>query len=158
MFAEPIAIRGSVTQDTLRLMQRLIDQWAKHPFMVQVSREICANAGARTPLEEARAIWQWVKARVAYRLDPVGAEWVQDPFETIANSAAGDCDDMAVACATLLQAIGHPCKAAAVWWENRDEFTHAVCWDQMTGIVDAVADSFEWPPEGVRVRAVMEAP
>lgn len=159
MIAEAVTVRGSLTQATLRLMKQYADAWAMKPFTVMLARAIAARHGARTPHEEAEAIWAWVHGNVDYRLDPVGAEWVQDPFETLVASRAGDCDDMATAAGALLQALGHPCKMAAVKWEGRTDFSHAVCVDSMAGVVvDPVGAVFQpWPAHGVKVSAMMEA-
>lgn len=151
--------RGSLTQDTLRLMQSLVDAWCIHPFIVQCAREITRNSGAVEPRDESKSIWRWVRNNVAYREDPIGTEWVQDPFETIVNSRAGDCDDMSVLCGSLLQAIGHPCVMAAIRRQGDEEqFTHAVCIDDRTNcVVDAVSSVFEWPPNGANVEAIMRS-
>ena len=156
MIAEPVRVRGSITQETLRLMQKHMDDWGKHPFMVQLSRNIADIAKARNPEDEAWAIWAWVRAHVTYRSDPVGTQWIQDPFETIVKSKAGNCANMATACGALLQALGHPCRAEAIWWTDRDEFSHAVCLDLKAGrVVDSVSPTFDWPPPGKKVRAAM---
>lgn len=160
MRAEVVMERGSMTQETLRLMANLVQKWHLHPVFVRLARMVCGKAGARTREQEAEAIHGWILKAVTYRRDPVGAEWVQDPFETAFVSRAGDCDDMAVVAGTMLQALGHPCRMMAVWWTDRDSFSHAVCMDDAVGcVVDPVADNFKpWPPAGRVVRAMMEAP
>jgi transglutaminase-like putative cysteine protease len=159
MITESLTPRGSFLQGTLRLMQGLVEDWAKRPLMVQLAREVVRNAHATTPREEAAAIHRFVRRQVDYRQDPVGAEWVQDPFETLVISRAGDCDDLSVACGTLLQALGHPCRMAAVKWVGRPSFSHAVCLDKTTRqTVDAVAAVLEpWPPAGWAVESILEA-
>lgn len=159
MKTDVVTLRGSLTQETLRLMQRECDTWAHRPFTVMLAREICKRYGANDPSSESAAVWAWVRENVAYRLDPVGAEWVQDPFETLVISRAGDCDDMAAAAGALLQAIGHPCRMAAVKWEGYADFSHAVCIDKLTGaVVDPVSSTFQpWPSHGVAVSAMLEA-
>lgn len=133
MTPEVVRTRGEFTQETLKLMQGLVDTWCIHPVMVQGSRLIVR--GSQGPVAEARAVWQWVRDHVAYRLDPVGAEWVQDPFETMAIERAGDCDDMAVLCGTLLQALGHPCLMAAIAWKGQSDYSHAVCRDELAKVI-----------------------
>ncbi len=158
MIAEPVRVRGSITQETLRLMQSLIDRWGKHPFFVQLARQIAELAKAKTPEDEAWAVWAWVRAHVAYRSDPVGTQWVQDPFETAVKSKAGNCANMAVLGGTLLQALGHPVKATAIWWTDRNDWTHAVVVDEKTNrVIDSVSPTFEWPPFNRKVKATMGA-
>ena len=142
--------------ETLALMRRLIEEWSIHPAFVMLARRIVAHATG--PEHEARAIYEWVRARVQYRRDPVGAEWVQDPMETLWRSRAGDCDDMAVAAGALLQAIGHPVQIQAIRWEGRKAPSHVVVFDQAANlVVDPVSPSFPWPPAGFKVAATVSA-
>ena len=158
MRAEQILIRGSITQQTLRLMQGLMNVWSKHPFFVQLSREIADLAGAKNPDSEGRAVWAWIRANVAYRADPVGTQWIQDPFETASKSKAGNCANMAVLAGTMLMALGHPATAIAVQWADRNSWTHAVVKDEkLNRIIDPVSPSYVWPPTGKRVSALMGA-
>jgi transglutaminase-like putative cysteine protease len=158
MIAEPVRVRGSITQETLKLMQRHIDEWGRHPFFVQLARRVADIANATKPEDESWAVWAWVRANVTYRADPVGTQWIQDPYETAVKSKAGNCANMATLAGTMLQALGHPATATAVWWSDRDEWTHAVCLDEKTGrVVDPVSPTFAWPPFGKQVRATMGA-
>jgi transglutaminase-like putative cysteine protease len=158
MIAEPMRVRGSITQASLRLMQDLIEAWGKHPFTVQLARAIAAKAGAKTPEDEAWAVWAWVRSHVTYRADPVDTQWIQDPYETAVKSRAGNCANMTVLGGALLWALGHPTKATAVWWTDRDDYTHAVAQDLKTGrVVDSVSPTFEWPPFGKQVHGMMAA-
>ncbi len=158
MIAEPVRVRGSITKATLNLMQDLIEKWGKHPFFVQLARQVAEKANAKRPEDESWAVWAWVRANVAYRSDPVGTQWVQDPYETAVKSRAGNCANMAVLAGTMLWALGHPAVATAVWWTDRDDFTHAVVKDLKTDrIVDPVSPTFEWPPFGKTVHALAGA-
>jgi len=158
MIAEPVGTFLDFTGGTLRLMQDLIDKWGIHPFFVQLSREVVSLAGAKTPEDEAWAIWAWVRANVEYRRDPVNTQWVQDPFETAIKSRAGNCANMAVVAGTMLQAVGHPSRATAVHWTDRDDYSHAVAYDALTGrVVDPVSPTFDWPPGGKQVAYLVDA-
>jgi hypothetical protein len=156
--AEPVRVLGSITQATLKLMQSLIDEWGKHPAFVQLSRQVAAMALAKTPQDEAWAVWAWIRANVTYRADPVGTQWIQDPWETGVTSQAGNCANMAVLAGTMLQALGHPAIATAVHWTDRDDWTHAVVVDQkIKAVVDPVSPTFNWPPAGKQVLSLMGA-
>jgi hypothetical protein len=158
MIAEPIRVRGSITQATLSLMGSLIDKWGKHPFFVQLARTVAQKANAKTPEDESWAVWAWIRANVQYRSDPVGTQWVQDPYETAVKSKSGNCANMAVLAGTMLQALGHPAIPTAVWWTDRDDWTHAVVMDEKTNqVVDPVSPTFAWPPFGKKVKALMGA-
>jgi hypothetical protein len=158
MIADPVRVRGSITQATLRLMQKQIETWGKHPFFVQLARQVADLAHAKTPEDEAWAVWAWIRAHVTYRSDPVETQWIQDPYETAIKSKAGNCANMAILAGTMLWALGHPAIATAVWWEDRDTFTHAVAYDQKIGqVVDPVSPTFSWPPMGKTLHATMGA-
>jgi hypothetical protein len=158
MIADPVRTVGSITQATLRLMQDLIDAWGQHPAFVQLSRQVADLAKAKDPEGEAWAVWAWIRSNVTYRSDPVGTQWIQDPWETGVKSRAGNCANMAVLAGTMLQALGHPVTATAVQWTDRDTFTHAVVIDKKTKrAVDPVSPSFEWPPAGRQVQTLMGA-
>ncbi len=57
---------------------------------------------------EALAICDWVFKHIRYQKDPIGAEFVRSPSETL-KAGCGDCDDMSVLIASLLMSIGHQC-------------------------------------------------
>lgn len=142
--------------ETLALMRGLIEKWSLHPALVALTRRVVR--GAKSPEQEARAVYSWLRDRVVYRRDPVGAEWVQDPIETIFRQRAGDCDDFAVCAGSMLQAIGHPCVIQAVRWQGKTAPSHVVIFDQAANqVVDPVSPSFDWPPAGFKVASVVEA-
>lgn len=156
MKTETVFTFGGQLPETLALMRRLIEEWSIHPLFVQLARRVVKGAAGAEA--EARAIWAFVRDRVTYRHDPVGAEWVQDPVETLIRSQAGDCDDMAVAAGTLLQAIGHRAIIQAVRWEGRDAPSHVVVFDRASGqVVDPVSPTWAWPPMGFRVAGTVDA-
>jgi len=158
MIADPVRTVGSITQATLRLMQDLIDSWSKHPTFVQLARQVADLAKAKNPQDEAWAVWAWVRAHVTYRSDPVGTQWIQDPWETAVKSQAGNCANMAIVAGTMLQALGHPATATAVQWTDRDTFTHAIVIDEkINAVVDPVSPSFAWPPARKQVLNLMGA-
>lgn len=160
MIAEEIPTFGDQTPETLNLMRNLMDKWSRHPFFVQFARKVADQAGARTREGEAAAVHGWIHRAVTYRKDPVGTQWIQDPYETAVKSRAGNCANMATLAGTMLQALGHPCRMVGVWWEDRPAPSHAVCVDDEVGaIVDPVSPRFRpWPPFRRGVRALVEAP
>lgn len=157
MLSEVVRERGSLTQETLRLMWDFIRKDAKDPA---VKRAALAVLGGGTPQDQASRAWAWVRQNITYRPDPPGAELVQD-LEASLRTRGGDCDDLAVVAGTLLAAAGHKVVPVAVWWQDRPRFTHAVLMDKTAGlVVDPVSPVFQaWPPEGYgrKVYAMMEA-
>ena len=78
---------------------------------------IINNAGAKSDMDKARSIYEWMSTRVAYNRDPVYREFVQPPINLLklsfegypnqrSHQSAGDCDDHATAIAALLSAAG----------------------------------------------------
>ena len=134
---------------TLQVMGFLIQRAAKEPWARRLAAYLTQDA--RTPQQQAQAIWAAVKQRVAYVEDPPGQEWVQDPLVTLAVARKGDCDDMAVAAGALLGALGHVVRPVAVQWEDMDAPSHAVLEDRTAGvIVDPVTlPPDRWPPYDV---------
>lgn len=157
MLAEVVRERGSLTQETLRLMWNFIRKDAVDPA---VQRAAAAVAGGGSPQDQAGRVYAWVRTNIKYRPDPPNAELVQD-FEASLRTRGGDCDDLATAAGTMLAAIGHRVVPVAVWWKDRPRFTHAVVMDKTAGvIVDPVSPVFQpWPPAGYgrEVYALMEA-
>lgn len=158
MIAEPVPTGLDFTGATLRLMQSHMDTWGRHPFIVQLARQVASMAKVGTPDDEAWAVWAWIRANVEYRSDPVGTQWIQDPYETAVKSRAGNCANMAVLAGSMLQALGHPARAVAVQWKDRDDWTHAVAFDQKTGhVVDPVSPTYAWPPGNKAVEYLVDA-
>jgi len=124
-------------------MRGLIGDWGHTAFAVEAARQICDQGKAHTFEGEAYAIWAWIRRAIAYRLDPVDVQWIQDPFETMTKTKAGNCANMAVLAGTLLQALGHPVSIQAIQWEGAETFSHAVIFDRLTGLViDPVSPEF----------------
>lgn len=157
MLAELVRERGSLTQETLRLMWNFIKKDAKDPA---VQRAAAAVTGSGSPEDQASRAWAWTRKNIKYRPDPPGMELVQD-LEASLRTKGGDCDDLAVVVGTFLAAAGHNVVPVAVWWKDRPRFTHAVLKDRTAGlIVDPVSPMFQpWPPAGFgrEVYALMEA-
>lgn len=140
---------GDEPKPTLQAMDFLIQRAAVQPWTLEVARMV--TRGARTPLEEAKAVWAAVKQRIMYRSDPVDVEWIQDPTITWGVTRTGDCDDMAVVAGSLLAALGHKVTGMAVQWQGRAVPSHAVLQDVTAGvIVDPVTvEPGIWPPRPV---------
>jgi hypothetical protein len=155
VLAEVMRERGSLTQETLKLMADFMSDGLRNQWIRDIAKKI--TLGSRTVEEESRKIWEWTRRNIKYREDPPGMEWVQS-LEASLQIRAGDCDDLAVVAGTLLAALGHQVVPVAVWWDNRPRFTHAVALDKTSNlIVDPVAPAFSpWPPQGRKIHALME--
>ena len=155
MTFDSIPYTGSRMDASLKLGQQIADAWGVNALMIQMARDITKRWNTRSRMDEANAIQGWINRRVRYVPDPHGAEMMADPVTTIKNG--GDCDDMAILAAALLQAIGHDARIAAVTWEGRTDASHAVALDLTAGcVVDPTVsiNPGEWPPLGYKVQAL----
>lgn len=154
MTFDNVPYTGSRLDASIELGQKIADKWGTHALMIQMSRDITGKWRANSRVEESRAIQEWVKRRVRYVPDPIGAEMMADPLTTIKKG--GDCDDMAILAASLLQAIGHDARIGAVTWKGRNDASHAVVVDLTAGcIVDPVGNEPQnWPPKGFEVQSI----
>jgi hypothetical protein len=137
---------GNRLTKTLEIGQAIAQRFGTSDLGIKMSRWIKTTWNAQTKADEARAVRAWVQQTVKYFSDPHGAELVSDPIYTMKNG--GDCDDLATLAAALLIALGHNARLAAVKWQGRQDFTHAVVADLTAEvIVDPVSVEPEiWPP------------
>jgi hypothetical protein len=98
---------------TVQFLVKLARKRAKHPVVRQLALNIIRHAGTKSMfyLDEARAIAQFVRDKMAYVKDIANVETVHDPLTMIdkitRGTLAADCDDHAVLLASLLLSIGH---------------------------------------------------
>lgn len=154
MTFDSIPYSGSRLDASIELAQKLADQWGTHALMIQMARDITRDWHTNGRLDESKAIQDWVKRRVRYVPDPIGAEMMADPLTTLKNG--GDCDDQAILSAALLQAIGHDARVGAVTWKGRTAASHCIVVDLTAGcVVDPVGNDPEiWPPAGYEVQVI----
>jgi transglutaminase superfamily protein len=102
----PSGTKGTIA--TLKLMKKLVmGPWGgRNPDVVFLARDIVQHVGSKDYRQEANAIFEYVKAHVRYRLDPMAMEWIQTPLYTL-QTAQGDCDDMSSLICALAVAAGH---------------------------------------------------
>jgi hypothetical protein len=101
---------------TLPKMERLVAAAVRDPRVRRATEWVVRDAKGGDRIAEARAIFNFVLARVRYTRDPSDMEFVQEPqilLERIQNTgwAAGDCDDHAL----LIAAMGHSIRLTIVW-------------------------------------------
>lgn len=111
------------TRATLRLMSRLVRSGRINPEIISKAQEIVAYLIGKNYYAEAEAIFNWIKNTVRYTQDPNGTEMLLSP-EVILHSLQGDCDDMSILFASLVQSIGKPTRFIAVGFSRPGEFEH----------------------------------
>ena len=95
------------TEATLDLMARVVRTYRKNDELRETARDIIAIVPNKGYAQEARLLFYFVRDEIRYTRDPNGVEMIQTPDKTLALGH-GDCDDMAVLLATMLESVGHP--------------------------------------------------
>lgn len=116
---------GVKFRESIRAMRQLIDDFKWNPVIRQTALNILSNAGVaqRDVLNEARAIYFFVRDRIRFRRDVVDVETLSYPTLTLANRA-GDCDDQVVLLNSLLESVGIPTRMVAISQVPERQFTH----------------------------------
>jgi len=114
------------TREVLKLMRKLVRMGKLDPAMMLKAQEIVRHIPGKAWMAEIRAIFNWVRSNITYRLDTNDVEVIALASIVIAKGQ-GDCDDMCIVLATLLESIGHPCAFRAVGFDRPGDFTHVVC-------------------------------
>lgn len=100
-------LNGATVEQTTSIMNALVE---RHKTDVQVRIDVADIVRSHRLRDgDVRglcdAVYQWVRARVRYWKDTAGVETIQSPNITLALGI-GDCDDLSVLAATILQAAG----------------------------------------------------
>jgi len=127
---------------TISLMRDLVDQYKVHPRMRNLVAWMCRDLDDDDVLGLANRVYDYVRRNVTYRSDIAGVETLQSALVTL-DLGIGDCDDMSILAATILEAAGRECKFVTLGYDG-DDATHVVCAvqggdDVRTIIIDAVA-------------------
>lgn len=107
----PDGVAGTVT--TLNVMRKLARTGRLTPLVRATVLEAVGGLDQKDFSGEVRALHQYVRDRIRYVRDPIGAELVQTPEATI-RLGAGDCDDKSTLLASMLASIGVPPRFVAV--------------------------------------------
>lgn len=125
------AVRGEIGPDYAGYLDERIRRAAL---------SICSGIPGHHHHAELGALLAYCRDQIAYRLDPVETERLQDPLTTL-ELRSGDCDDKCTLLATLLAAIGHHPRFVAQF--NGSEFDHVYCETLLNGqwlALDPTAD------------------
>lgn len=105
-------------KQTLYLMRDIVRRFRSDAFLMTQARLALAGVPSRSWAEEARALCRFVQRSVRYTLDPRDVEGIIEPDRLLREVKAGDCDDMALLLATLLESVGHPARFVACGFEH----------------------------------------
>lgn len=99
--------------DTLRHMQRLVNQRFLHPLIRKQAAGIIGHCRASDKRCQAASLLTWVQRKMQFIRDPVGVEALHDPLAIAVEIEKGlrpfgDCDDFSMYLATLMKSVGLP--------------------------------------------------
>lgn len=135
-------------------MGQLVRQGKKNPGLRHYAATLVGSLEPKAWLAEIRTVFETVRDNVRYTLDINNVETLQTPVFTLQHGY-GDCDDMAVLIATLLESIGHPTAFEAISFGG-GEFSHVVPLTRAGGegrwiTLDATEpEPMGWRPPGIR--------
>jgi hypothetical protein len=109
----PLADGNAGTEQTVRLMRRLIDQALNSSEFVRFAVDLVRNVPAYDDFGEVYALFSWVQQNIRYTKDPVTKEKLYPPLELL-KIQAGDCDDISMLLAALAIALGYPARLVTV--------------------------------------------
>lgn len=144
---------------TLKAMVKFARTYSHDIGVVTAARRILEQA--HTPEKdfsgEVAAVQSWVRDRIRYVRDPIGAEMVQTPKRTL-EIMTGDCDDKATVLAALLGSIGFATRFLAIGTDG-GPYSHVLAevrlgtrWLPLESIVPAAGPG--WLPPGITRRMV----
>lgn len=107
---------------TLAIMRRLTRSGKKTPLIRELALRIVNPIPPKDWRGEITAIRDYVRSNIRYTRDIRGVETLQSPVQTL-RLRAGDCDDMAILTASLLESIHHPTKFTAIGFAP-NQFCH----------------------------------
>lgn len=120
--AIPSGIDG--VRNTLRAMVKLTKGGRKDVGVIQLARSLTLTLPARDYRGQIDRLFHWVKQHIRYVADPREVETISTPAATL-KMRCGDCDDMSVLLAALLESIGHPTRFVAYGFDN-GPYSHVV--------------------------------
>lgn len=109
---------------TIKVMREVAHKYKGHPKVRQLAKNILIYyaTNSHNYADEACAIGDYVKNKVAYVKDTLGIEQLHSPLTLINQIERGvamaDCDDVALLIATLLLSVGHNPRFRAVRYKN----------------------------------------
>lgn len=125
------------TRQTLLLMAGLVQKFKKNLKIRQLSLSLVQALQGKDWLGEIEALFEFVRQNIRYVQDINDVETLQWPTATL-KLQAGDCDDMAVLLATMLETIGYVTRFVAIGFQFGN-FDHVY-------IEALVPDLEEWVP------------
>lgn len=120
------ALPGGVAgiRETLRVMRRLTLAARKDPAIKTLADRIVQPAPSGDFGAQLKCVFAWVKKHIKYVRDIRDVETVSTPERTL-REQTGDCDDMAIVVAALLEAVGFKTRFLALGFDS-GEYEHVI--------------------------------
>ncbi len=107
---------------TLKAMSKIVNTYKKAKPIRELALKIIANVPEKNWRAEVDQIFRYVQDNIRYVKDVRGVETLHSPVQLLILKQ-GDCDDMSILSASLLESIGHPTRFCAVGI-NGSNFVH----------------------------------
>lgn len=140
-------------------MQGLVKQGRRNSLIREFTANLVANVPAKDFYGEAQTVFQFVQSNIRYIQDINDVETLYLPWFTLEKIVAGqnifgDCDDISVLLASMLESIGHPCRFMAVSFEGPEDYSHVLIQTRIGNqwiTADAAENDVEfgWQPPGI---------
>lgn len=111
-------------RETLKIMRKMVRDAKRDHALRAFAASLCQDLPSKAWRQEISCLFYWVQQNVRFLFDTTDMEVIQTPQETL-RTRIGDCDDLCVLLATLLEAIGHPTGFRAVGFIP-DSLSHVI--------------------------------
>jgi transglutaminase-like putative cysteine protease len=109
--------------ETLGLMRQMVNDYKTQPQLRQAALNVTFMTPAQNDVAEVEALYNFVRDYIRYTKDVYGIETLTTPDKTL-QMRVGDCDDMTVLLATLLESIGYPTKFVIEGYSDDSTWEH----------------------------------
>ncbi len=100
-------------EGVLERMGQIVGEWRARPELRRLVLRITQGVDMRNFPAIGQRVYDFIRRNVRYTRDPHGVEQLQTPEATL-RMGAGDCDDMAILAASMLQGVGVPTRFRVV--------------------------------------------
>lgn len=117
---------------TLNLMAHFTREYRVNPDIRSLAVSLVRNLPAKDSIAEIINVFEYVRDNIRYTADVRDVETVSTP-DTILSTGVGDCDDMSLLIATLLESIGFNTRFVAIGLSEPGYFEHVVAQVALNG-------------------------
>lgn len=116
---------------TLKIMRKIVHDYRKNPAIRQAATSLIFLQPEKSPVDEARVLFEYVRDSIRYTRDIVDVETITTPDKTLLLKY-GDCDDQVILLASLMESAGYPTRFVVTAYTAPDMLEHVylqVCLD-----------------------------